>query len=142
MSPRQRRITTIVALLLLAVAALSVGVTATIAPKTFYDGYPFFAHWIDLLPPYNKHLTTDVGEFELAFGILFVWAAWRPEPALVIPVCLTWALSQALHTLYHVMHLQHFSTTDALAQTVSLLYLTALPLLPATLCRPQPRNAA
>ena len=28
---------------------------------------------------YNEHLIHDVGDFYLAFTILFAWAAWRPS---------------------------------------------------------------
>src|ERR1019366_8636201 len=103
-------------LLVLAAAALSIGITATVAPRGFYRGFPFFRHWVDLLPPYNEHLTTDVGELQLAFGILFLWAARRPEPALVVPLCLCWMISTALHLTFHVLNLEHFDTLDAVMQ--------------------------
>jgi hypothetical protein len=132
---RTQRRTVLAALLVLAAAALSVGITATVAPREFYDGFPFLRHWVDLLPPYNEHLTTDVGEFQLAFGLLFLWAARRPSPVLVIPLCLAWMVSQALHLTFHVLHLEHFGTLDAVAQTASLLLLTVLPVVPIVLCR-------
>jgi len=113
-------------LLALAIAALSVGLPATLAPHAFYAHYPFLAHWVDRLPPYSQHLTMDVGEFELAFGLLFLWAAWRPTPALVVPVCLAWALSQAIHAGYHLAHLQHFSLADAVGQTTGFAVLLVL----------------
>ena len=45
----------------LLVAVLLVGLPAAFAPRTFYDDFPFVAHWVELLPPYNEHLVTDVG---------------------------------------------------------------------------------
>ena len=67
-------------LALMCVYTLSIGATAAFAPHTFYDDFPFLAHWVDRLPPYNEHLVTDAGELYLGFAVLFGWAAWRPEP--------------------------------------------------------------
>mgnify|MGYP006203677057 CR=1 FL=1 len=50
-----------IALILLFASALLVGLTATVFPRTFYEDFPFVAHWVVLLPPYNEHLVTDVG---------------------------------------------------------------------------------
>src|SRR5882757_2805799 len=60
----------------LAAAAILIGVTAAFAPRTFYDDFPFVTHWVELLPPYNEHLVTDVGGLYLGFAVLFAWAAW------------------------------------------------------------------
>lgn len=113
MSEHDRRRLLTATLLGLAAGALTVGVPATVAPHAFYAGFPWFSHWVDRLPPYNQHLTTDVGELQLAFGLLFLWAAWRPSRTLVVPVSLAWALSQSLHAGYHLLHLQGFSAADA-----------------------------
>lgn len=123
MTERDRRVALVGVLLFSALAALSVGIPATISPHGFYRGYPYVSHWVDLLPPYNQHLTADVGEFELAFGLLFLWAARRPHRALVVPLCLAWAFSQTLHAAYHVVHLDNFSTGDAAAQTAAFVVL-------------------
>lgn len=138
---RSQRTTVVAVLLVLAVSALSVGITATVAPKSFYSSFPFFRHWVDLLPPYNEHLTRDVGELQLAFGLPFLWAALRPESALVVPLCLAWMISQALHLAFHVLNLEHFGTLDALAQTTSLVMVTGLPIVPIIVCRRAPLNA-
>jgi hypothetical protein len=125
-------------LLALAAGALSVGIPATVAPHAFYVHYPFFAHWVDRLPPYNQHLTMDVGELELAFGVLFLWAGWRPHRRLVVPVCLVWTLSQAVHAGYHLAHLRPFSVADAVGQTTGFAVLLVLSLVAVALCRRQP----
>ncbi len=115
-------------LALLALSALAVGLTATVAPHGFFSGFPFFASWVDKLPPYNEHLTTDVGELQLAFAGLLGWAALRPDRALVVPVSLAWGASQLLHLAFHVRHLDGFGAADAVAQTLSLAALAAAPL--------------
>ena len=54
-----------------------IGLTAAFAPHAFYDDFPFVTHWVNLLPPYNEHLVTDVGGLYLGFAVLFGWAAWK-----------------------------------------------------------------
>ena len=116
------------ALGLLALSAAAVGVPAAFVPRRFYDDFPFLASWVDLLPPYNQHLITDVGEFYLAFTVLFAWAAVRPSRALVIPLCTAWTVAAALHLRFHVTHLGGFGTADAIAETVALALVVLLPL--------------
>ena len=70
-------------LALMCVYTLSIGATAAFAPHTFYDDFPFLAHWVDRLPPFNEHLVTDAGGLYLGFAVVFGWAAWRPDRALV-----------------------------------------------------------
>ena len=127
----------------LAFAALSVGLLASFAPRSFFDDFPLGAAWVSLLPPYNEHLVTDVGGFQLAFGVVFAWAARRPSRALVVPLCVGWLVSQVLHLSFHVTHLDGFGLGDAIAQTVSLALVVALPVAGIALARPmRPAQAA
>lgn len=126
----------------LAVGPLLVGLTAFLAPRTFFDDFPFVASWVVELPPYNAHLTTDVGELQLAFAALFAWAAVRPSPQLVVPVCLAYAGSQALHLGWHLLHLDGFTTADGVGQSVALAALSLLPLVPVALLRRSPAPPA
>lgn len=135
MSEASRLLVLRVVLATLAFSALSVGVLASFAPRSFYDDFPLGAAWVSMLPPYNRHLVTDVGGFQLAFGALFAWAAWRPAPALVVPLCAAWLLSQVLHLAFHVTHLDGFSTGDAIGQTAALAAVVALPLAAIVLVR-------
>ena len=73
--------------------ALVIGLTAAVLPRTFYDDFPFLAHWVELLPPYNEHLVTDVGGLYLGFAVLFAWAAWTLDRTLVRAVCVAWLLT-------------------------------------------------
>jgi hypothetical protein len=115
-------------LAILIVSALSVGLPATLAPETFYDDFPFVAHWVDLLPPYNQHLVTDVGGLYLGFAVLFVWAARTLQPTLVRAACSAWLLAASLHFLFHATHLDGFGTADAVAELASLAFLLVPPL--------------
>ena len=109
------------------VAAVTIGLTATVLPRTFYDDFPFLAHWVELLPPYNEHLVTDVGGLYLGFALLFAWAAWTLERTLVRAVCAAWLLTATIHLLFHIGHLAGFDSADAIAEIATL----ALLLVPA-----------
>lgn len=117
------------ALVYLCATAALIGLTATLAPRAFYDDFPFLAHWVDLLPPYNEHLVTDVGGLYLGFALLFAWAARSLERALLRAVCFAWLLTASLHLIFHARHLDGFSTGDAVAEIASLALLLAAPLL-------------
>lgn len=122
-SPRSAR----VALGVLFASALLIGLTAAILPRTFYDDFPFVAHWVELLPPYNEHLVTDVGGLYLGFAVLFAWAAWTLDRTLVRAVGVAWLLTATLHLIFHSGHLDGFGTTDAIAEIASLALLLAPP---------------
>jgi hypothetical protein len=115
------------ALIVLVLSVAAVGLPATLAPETFYDDFPFFAHWVDLLPPYNEHLVTDVGGLYLGFAVLFAWAARTLQPTLVRAACSAWLLVAALHLFFHATHLDEFGTADAIAEIASLAFLLVPP---------------
>jgi hypothetical protein len=117
------------ALLILLVSVLAVGLPAAFAPQTFYDDFPFVRNWVELLPPYNEHLVTDVGGLYLGFAVLFAWAAWTLQPTLVRAACSAWLLAAALHLFFHATHLESFSTGDAVAEIASLAFLLLPPAL-------------
>ncbi|MDO8214090.1 hypothetical protein [Conexibacter sp. CPCC 206217] len=115
------------ALVVLALEAVSVGLPAAFAPRGFYDDYPFFANWVDLLPPYNQHLVTDVGGLYLGFAVVLGWAAWKLQTDLVRAVGTGWALMSLLHFVFHASHLDNFSTVDAIAELIGLAFVLVLP---------------
>ncbi len=116
-----------VALVILFLSGASIGVVAAFAPHAFYEDFPFLRHWVDLLPPYNEHLVTDVGGLYLGFTVLFGWAAWKLEPTLVRAVCVAWLLTEVLHLGFHATHLDNFDTADAIGQVASLAFLLVPP---------------
>lgn len=122
-SPNAARAT----LAILLFSAVSIGLIATFAPHTFYEDFPFLRHWVELLPPYNEHLVTDVGGLYLGFAVLFAWAAWTLQPTLVRAACAAWLLTTALHIGFHATHLDNFDTGDAIAQVASLALLLIPP---------------
>ena len=124
-----------VTLACLAFSAAVPGLQATISPTAFYDGFPFGRAWVQMLPPYNEHLIRDVGNYKLAFAILFAWAAWRPSRELVIPLASAWSVAALLHAVYHALHLDGFAAGDAIALTTVLVTALALPALAISLIR-------
>lgn len=114
---------------LLFATALIIGLTAFALPRTFYENFPFLAHWVTLLPPYNEHLITDVGGLYLGFAVLFAWAALTLERTLSRAVCTAWALAAGLHLIFHASHLENFGTADAVGEIVTLALLLIPPAL-------------
>lgn len=117
-----------ISLAYLGVSALLVGLPATVAPHSFYADFPFITSWVELLPPYNEHLVTDVGGLYLGFAVLFLWGAWTLEPTLARAVSVAWLLVAVLHLLFHATHLGNFGSADAIAEIASLATLVVPPL--------------
>ena len=92
------------ALALLALSAASVAVPALVSPHGFFDSFPLGGGWVRALPPYNAHLTTDVGALYLAFTVLFAWSAVTLRRALVVPVCVAWSVFALVHLVFHATH--------------------------------------
>jgi hypothetical protein len=122
----------------LALSAAFPGLQATLSPASFYDGFPLGRAWVELLPPFNEHLIRDVGNYKLAFAILFAWAAWRPSRELVIPVAAAWSVAALLHAGYHVRNLEGFGAGDAAALTSVLVAALVLPALAVVLVMREP----
>lgn len=116
-----------VSLGLLCLAAAAIGLTATAAPRFFYDDFPFFAAWVQLLPPYNEHLVTDVGGLYLGFAVLFAWAARTLDRTLVLALCSAWLLTATIHLVFHAGHLERFSAADAVGELATLALLLVPP---------------
>src|ERR1700742_3628076 len=103
-------------LVLLCAYCVVLGGLAAFASRTFYDDFPFFARWVELLPPYNEHLISDVGGLYLGFALLFGWAAWALERTLVRAACAAFLLPAVLHLIFHAGHLEGFGTVDGIAE--------------------------
>ena len=135
-----RALRTIAAVSLWWLASISafIGLPAALAPRAFYDDFPLGRAWVEMLPPYNEHLVSDVGGFYIAFALLFAWAAISLQRALVVPLCTAWILAALLHFEYHVTHLDGWDLGDAIAQTVLLALVLILPVAAAMAVRRLP----
>jgi hypothetical protein len=118
----------------LAASSLAIGLFAALTPRSFYG----HVVGVDLLPPFNQHLLSDVGGFYLGFAVLLSWAAITLGRELVAATCAAWTLTQTLHFLYHGLHLENFSVGEAALQTALLALLLSGPLFAALLMRSDP----
>ena len=114
------------------------GAQAVLGARSFFDDYPLGRGWVASLPPYNEHLTTDVGAFYLAFAVLLGWAAVRPQRALVLPLSGAWALFSIIHIAFHTGNLGGLGTGDAIVQTIGLAAVLAPSGLAAVMSRSLP----
>jgi hypothetical protein len=112
------------ALVLLCLSALAVAVPALFAPADFFRSFPLGRGWVQALPPYNEHLTRDVGGLYLGFAVMFAWAAATLERALVLPLCLAWCVFSIAHLAFHASHAD--GAPDAALQLASLAAVFAL----------------
>jgi heme/copper-type cytochrome/quinol oxidase subunit 4 len=88
---------------------------------SFYRSFPLPGHdWVSLLPPYNEHLTRDVGELSLALTVVLVAAAVTGHWLLSVVAIIATAVYAVPHAVYHFLHMEGFPTTDAVAQTVGI----------------------
>lgn len=117
------------ALLILTGYCLFIGFTALAAPHAFYDDFPFLAHWVDKLPPYNGHLITDVGGLYVGFAVVVGLAAWRLERGLVIAACAGFLTVSVPHLLYHAFHLSGFTAVEGAAEMAALASLIVPPVI-------------
>ena len=100
-----------------------VGLVATFTPRAFYDYVP----WVDLLPPYSEHLTRDVGALSLSLALVLVVAATTMERRLVRVGLVAYLVFAIPHLIFHVMHLENFTTAAAIGQTAILAVAVLLP---------------
>jgi hypothetical protein len=114
---------------LLAAELALTGGWALAAPRSFFDSFPGGGHaWTAMLPPYNEHLTRDVGSLWLSLAVLTAFAALTLERRLVIATALALLVHSTPHLLFHLWHLEGFSTADRVGQLVALSLGVLLPL--------------
>lgn len=126
----------------LAVAAAYQGVWAAAFPLSFYNDFPGPGlHWVAALGPYNEHLARDVGALNLSLMVLSVWALRRPTREAMAVTGGAWLIYNAIHFLWHVLHLDVFATVDKISVAGilgGLLILSILLVLPVKETRPDP----
>lgn len=117
-------------LALIALVELVVGAWQLTAPYQFYAYFPAGQGWVEKVGPYDQHLVTDLGEFNLALGTVVALAAVVFERRLV-RVALGGYLVQAVpHLAFHAVHEGRLSPGGNLA---NLALLGAAVLVPASL---------
>src|SRR5207253_8897288 len=117
-----------VVLVVWAVASVQVGIWATFAPRSFFDDFPGFGrHWVRVYSPYNEHLVRDFGALNLALAVVTIAALVTLSRPMVIAVAVAWLVWSVPHLVYHLRHLDVFSSTDD--KVVNVFLLGSLPVL-------------
>lgn len=105
----------------LAATAASVGVWATIWPRSFYTTFPGLGQaWVAPLGPYNEHLVRDVGALYLALLVVSAWAAWRDDPASFRAVGVAWLVFGVPHLVFHALNRDGLSDAEWLTSLTAL----------------------
>jgi hypothetical protein len=108
-----------VGLALLAVNQGVPGLWAAVAPRSFYDDFPLPSHpWVSAFPPYNEHLTRDLGMMSVSTAVVLAAAGVFLEPRLVTIAVVAVLTFMVPHTLWHIGRLARFPAGDAVAQVV------------------------
>lgn len=104
----------------LGVTQASVGLTALLAPRAFYEDFPFGRGWVEVLPAYSEHLVRDVGGLFLATAVV-LFAAARIATRTLAAVA-SWSLLAFTvpHTVFHLFNLGPYDTLDAVGNVVTL----------------------
>lgn len=115
-----------------------VGLVATLAPRAFYDYVP----WVDLIPPFSEHLMRHYGAMNLSLALVFVVAAVTMERRMVRIALGAYLLFAIAHLIFHLTHLEHFTTGATVWQTILLTVAVLLPVGLLILTGWRPRRAA
>jgi hypothetical protein len=105
------------------------GAWALLAPRSFFDGFPGGdLGWVAALPRYSEHLVRDVGAFNLAFAVLFLWAASSLEKSVVSASCTAWLVFAVPHLVFHLFKLERLSDASRIIQLIVLGITVLLPI--------------
>lgn len=106
---------------ILTVSATTVGAWAAFAPRSFYDDFPGLGQvWVAVDGPYNEHLVRDVGVLNLALVVVTAVALITLVQVLVRSVLVAWLVYSVPHLVYHLRHMEPFSTNDQVSIGASL----------------------
>ncbi len=113
----------------LAASSTVAGGWALFAPRAFFDYFPGAGHaWVATLPPYNEHLTRDVGALNLAFAVLLAWTMTAADRRLTRAALGAYLVYAVPHFVFHAMHPMGLPPGDLLAQMVTLAIVVLIPL--------------
>lgn len=104
MSIKRRELVVRGGLLLLAGEAALIGVHALFFPWYFYNHFLFGRGWVKMLPPYNEHITRDLGALYLGFAVILGYAVLKLSKDLVNGAILGFTAATIPHMIFHVVH--------------------------------------
>jgi hypothetical protein len=114
-------------LLVVAVGQLGATIQALVAPKSFYEDFPFGRGWVEAYPAYNDHLIYDYGAYTLGAVVALVIAAIWLDRRVVQVVTVSWLVSATIHFVNHVVTVDRYGTGDAIANLTGLFLFVAVP---------------
>ena len=114
-------------LLAVAIAQLGVTLQALLAPRSFYEDFPFGRGWVSSEPPYNEHLIYDYGALTLGALLALVIAAVWLDRRVVQVAIVSWLVGATIHFTYHAINAGQLGTGDEIANLVGLFVYIALP---------------
>src|SRR4051812_46457331 len=94
---------------------LVVGAWNQFAPASFYENFPT----VDLTPPFSEHYARDFGGATLGIALLLGIALVRPRISFVLPALLAYEVYSIPHFFFHLSHLEHATTAEAVALTAA-----------------------
>lgn len=121
---------------ILALSSLQLGVWATFWPAQFYRTFPGGGRtWVAVNGPYNEHFVRDFGGLNLALAVLLIAAVVGMSVSMVRTASVGYLVFGIPHLVYHLRHLDVFTSTDKAVNAVilSLAVLMALGALLLTL---------
>jgi hypothetical protein len=112
----------------LGLVELSWGGWAYFAPAEFFSDFPGFGHrWTAAYPPYNGHLTADLGATFLTIGALLVLAAALDDTRVTAVVLAGAMLFNLLHLIFHATHQGTMTGADYPLSLLALLFGVLVP---------------
>ena len=106
----------------------ALGLYALFFPRSFYEDFPFGLGWVEALPAYNEHLLTDFGGLYLATAVMLLAAAIRLERRWVVISLVAYLAFSVPHTVWHLFHLEPYSTGNAIGNMATLAATVLLPI--------------
>ena len=105
-----------------ALFGLGIGLWQAVFPTSFYADFPGMGHhWVSPDGPYNEHLLRDVGQGNLALGVVALVALLTGGVWLARATGLAAVVAYLPHQLYHQVHVSVLPTvTDQVLQSISL----------------------
>ncbi len=98
-----------IGLAFLAATQLIIGGWNQFWPESFYNDFPT----VDLTPPFSEHYAHDFGGATLGLAVVLIAALIWPETKLVIVAATAYLVFAVPHYLFHLLHLEHAPTGDA-----------------------------
>lgn len=116
----RRRVLT-AGLVLLGALHLGWGLWAWLAPRHFFDTFPWSGRrWTAAYPPFNAHLVSDLGATFTTLGVLLLLAAVVRDRRVTGVVLVGVIVFSGLHLTYHALHPGSLHGLDLAGSLVSL----------------------